>query len=294
MKAWNQRDHKHFYEDLLQLTETLRAHDASIEFGSSGVGEVTVQYVPNWMKGHKRLSSFYVRPPNRLQQSDVWQVKKMINRKDELRLFNSLDDVVEFIFSFYEDCHSQVVSLDPKSVSTPQLEEVALKKADKTRFEKSQLARQAATSLMLKILSDLTEYQSDRFGLKYLREMLSVLIWKYTEADGAKLGNRFWTQEALDFYESEKTLKGLVHEHTVPRKALMDHMLACPSWTEEALGSFLSRFCFATVVTKEEDKRLNEAKLVSSMPAGWGFESGDPFARYNAAKLSLVIEVPCD
>lgn len=98
------------------------------------------------------------------------------------------------------------------------------------------------------------------------RHALSNAVWWYTEADG-KLKIRFRSIGVL----SEPDAK-VHHEHVVPRKLLVDRMLADPDGIPEILAA-----CLACLVTVEEHRRL---AAVAADLEGW--------ERYRAAGVQVV------
>lgn len=92
----------------------------------------------------------------------------------------------------------------------------------------------------------------------HLREILSIAVWKYTECDG-KYATRFRSEAALF------TPSNLVHhEHVVPRKQLVDRMLANPELVrmilEEAIGC---------VVLRTEHRALAQVEKAHGSLSGW-------------------------
>ncbi|MCL2912277.1 hypothetical protein L2725_00525 [Shewanella corallii] len=98
---------------------------------------------------------------------------------------------------------------------------------------------------------------------------------------------------SLAVLESDK--KQLVKEHVVPLKVIVEKLIAlsadkAPS-LEEIAACIDENLIFATI-TKEEDKRLRDAKLNSRMPDGY-YQAGhslfnDKFARYRVANIQLT------
>jgi predicted GTPase len=84
------------------------------------------------------------------------------------------------------------------------------------------------------------------------RELLSVCIWKITEADG-KLKVRYWSEGAVGNQSSK-----LQHEHVHERKELIARLLS-----GEAVNSVVAD-AVACMVTKEE-----HAQLGVSSNLGW-------------------------
>lgn len=102
------------------------------------------------------------------------------------------------------------------------------------------------------------------------RELLSICIWKLTEADGGKYGTRFRSEAALTAPRSK-----LAHEHVYQRARMVRAMLAEPHRLEE-----LARRAIGCVVTREEHKRLNALGVARPDLDGW--------QRYEAAEIHVV------
>jgi len=88
--------------------------------------------------------------------------------------------------------------------------------------------------------------------LAHKKELLSVCIWKITEADG-KLKVRYWSEGAIDNQSSK-----LQHEHVHERKELIARLLS-----GEAVESVVTD-AVACIVTREEHSQLG----LSTSP-GW-------------------------
>lgn len=132
-------------------------------------------------------------------------------------------------------------------------------------------AQKRASALHLARLL-LREWQADGPGLQpHLRELLSILIWKWTEAHGKYRGCRFWTPRALE------APQGLCHEHVVPRKLLVEALVAAgPESAEEILETM----AVACVVTHAEHSQLPDVS--------WEELLANPWARYDAAGVEVV------
>lgn len=109
--------------------------------------------------------------------------------------------------------------------------------------------------------------------------------------DGIKYDIRYLPHSAdaaAVFAQYPKELgKRLTHEHTIPLSLLAEEVLSLESDDREAIREVFDVNCRAALVTKEEDRRLNSAKLRSSMPSNWSF-GGDILARYSAVKIELL------
>ena len=88
--------------------------------------------------------------------------------------------------------------------------------------------------------------------LSHKKELLSICIWKITEADG-KLKVRYWSEDALS--ASQKNLR---HEHVFERKELISRLLSGEN------VDVVVRNAIACLVTKDE-----HVVLSSSGKSGW-------------------------
>ena len=82
--------------------------------------------------------------------------------------------------------------------------------------------------------------------------------------------------------------KGFKVEHVIPidfvRKELSkrrDRLI------EKYVKNLIERRLCCAIITDEEDKALDRCHLKSRMPEGWDFETGNVFARYEVAGISL-------
>ena len=65
--------------------------------------------------------------------------------------------------------------------------------------------------------------------------------------------------------------KRLTHEHTIPLALLAEKVLSLESGDKEVVSGIFKNYCRAAIVTREEDRMLNSAKLRSAMPPKWCF-----------------------
>ncbi len=81
---------------------------------------------------------------------------------------------------------------------------------------------------------------------------------------------------------------GTYREHAVPRVLIRDGCLKM--FDEEAdveeVKELLLQYLWIVHITEEEAARLNAAHKMS-MPEGWAFGEGDPFARFKAVGIEL-------
>ncbi len=92
------------------------------------------------------------------------------------------------------------------------------------------------------------------------REMLSIAIWKWTEAVGvrpyAKYNIPLVSARVMDRNEPVK----VHHEHVWARKWMVDRLLAERPWSETGLREFLEEHGVACIVTVEEHGRLGAVR----------------------------------
>jgi hypothetical protein len=110
------------------------------------------------------------------------------------------------------------------------------------------------------------------------RELLSVCIWKITEAAPmSKYQTRFRSRATFAVPESE-----LAHDHVYQRKRLVDEMIAHP----EEVGRILLT-AVACVVTRMEHDRLIQVSREDPDLDGW--------ERYKKAEIDVVdLQAPQD
>lgn len=92
------------------------------------------------------------------------------------------------------------------------------------------------------------------------REMLSIAMWKWTEAVGvqpyAKYNIPLVSARVMDRNEPVK----VHHEHVWARKWMVDRLLAERPWSEMGLREFLEEHGVACIVTVEEHGRLGAVR----------------------------------
>lgn len=119
----------------------------------------------------------------------------------------------------------------------------------------------------IKLADHLLKIDQSEIENSHLRELLSVLIWKYTQSEG-KYTLRFRSEQAIQ----ETNPKNLVHEHVVERKKLVDLLMARRTSAQEIFKSAV-----ACVVTKDEHAKLNSLPIEID---GWD--------RYIAANIKVI------
>lgn len=126
-----------------------------------------------------------------------------------------------------------------------------------------------------KIISHLFKIEKE-IGHKYLKLLVSKLPWSVTEDnnEGKKTKydeQRYWSINAImkahqNIANDNKFHKNLRHEHSIPKKIIRNKIFDLEIKSEENIFEILDLFGHAAIVTVEEDKRLNEEGLRSSMP----------------------------
>ena len=121
--------------------------------------------------------------------------------------------------------------------------------------------------------------------------VVDQVFWVWSEWDGKHRGCKLWSAKAREVAEQvgKGPLRGiLIHEHLVPKKLIREKLLALPSPSAVEIRILLDAWCIGVVVTKEEDKRLNDCGLGSSMPRDW--DGKDVWARYTMAGIDVPRE----
>ena len=99
-----------------------------------------------------------------------------------------------------------------------------------------------------------------------------------------------WSDKALakqELKNSTKVVSGdYVEEHAVPVKFICQAILSLENPTVEEIQDILINFASPTIITKEEDGRLKDAKLNTKMPADW--DGKDHYARYTQVGINVV------
>jgi len=125
--------------------------------------------------------------------------------------------------------------------------------------------RLSSAKLLAETIAGLPAYEAHK------RELLSVCLWKVTEAEGpSKYAIRYRSRGALG--AAPEVLR---HEHVLQRRRLVDRMLAEPIRAGE-----IALEAIGCVVTKEEHDRLTAVSRARPDLDGW--------ARYRAAGVQIV------
>ena len=112
------------------------------------------------------------------------------------------------------------------------------------------------------------------------------------------VGQRYWTKEAMETYIANnkekkhyKIVDGLIHEHAVPRKIIKEKIIDILEKNNDSnydkcideIWSIICSLSKSVVVTKEEDKKLDNEKLRQNMPVDWNDKDWD--ARYKESDI---------
>ena len=149
----------------------------------------------------------------------------------------------------------------------------------------------------LKAMNDYAE-ESMRVNNLITREILGRCIWKYSEAFGKFKGCPFWSIEAYNFYIGQKSkstaliAKNLRHEHTYPQILLIKKMWKLNNPTKKIIRALFDQYAIATVVTKEENLKLNSSAVGLRSDT---ISEKNIWLRYNNDKITIkVMENPID
>ena len=149
----------------------------------------------------------------------------------------------------------------------------------------------------LKTMNDYAE-ESMRVNNLITREILGRCIWKYSEAFGKFKGCPFWSIEAYNFYIDQKSkstaliAKNLRHEHTYPQILLIKKMWKLNNPTKKIIRELFNQYAIATVVTKEENLKLNSSAVGLRSDT---ISEKNIWLRYNNHKITIkVMENPID
>ena len=82
----------------------------------------------------------------------------------------------------------------------------------------------------------------------HVRQLLHVLLWKVTEAEGGKYKTRFKSQRAIDCSDKSQ----LRHDHVVPRTKMIAALKKAPDKVDDILKSAIG-----CIVTTEEHALLS-------------------------------------
>ncbi len=113
-------------------------------------------------------------------------------------------------------------------------------------------------------------------SLPHRRELLSIALWKWTEASGIAPYAKFNLRYVSDGARNTAVISRINHEHVWPRKWIIDRLVAgSRTWEASDLRAFLDQYGVACVVTVGEHARLS------------GIRSEEGWERYAAAGVGV-------
>ena len=119
---------------------------------------------------------------------------------------------------------------------------------------------------------------------KIIREAI-FFIWE----TGVNKFTKFSKNRARSIRASKvKDIKNLRYDHPIPLKIIIEKLYSLEKINEASVLKVLDKYLKdgGILITKEEDKILNEKGLQSSMPNDW--DGIDTLARYKKAEIKLL------
>jgi len=119
-----------------------------------------------------------------------------------------------------------------------------------------------------------------------LRQLLSELLWKFSEANGKYGGCRYWSVSAIESRKKHGAIvtsypkvggDALRHEHLFPRAQLIERLFSLTDPTTESIRAELTRLNIGVVVTEREHRLLSDEGALN-----------DPWKRYRIAGVEWV------
>ncbi|QDS98398.1 hypothetical protein [Adhaeretor mobilis] len=139
--------------------------------------------------------------------------------------------------------------------------------------------RYRSKKVICKDVAEIMASQSLHYGTKHV--VLAQTVWAWSEFHGKYEGCPFWSEKAL---ASDRIATEFIHEHAVPKSVIIKMLFDLKNPTPEKVEDILSSFCVGVVVTREEDRTLNQNGLRLKMPEDW--DGDDRWARYQ--KVGIV------
>lgn len=131
------------------------------------------------------------------------------------------------------------------------------------------------------------------YGTKYA--VLFEILWIWTEFDGKYLGNPYWSETALKTYFDRKNVtdftygKFLRHDHAVPRKIILDHLLDTKEINEEYIRNVFEKALVGVILTKSEDADILKDKMPPPVDTKSikDYSDTDKWARYKDLGIKI-------
>ena len=152
--------------------------------------------------------------------------------------------------------------------------------------------------------------ENDNVSDHFFNLTIDQLLWRATTIikDDEKLvnikyvGQRYWSKNAIKHYcqlnpLEEKGLKACVnlrHEHAVPRKIIKEKIINILNKQNNSnknskikeVYKIINKYSKSVVVTKDEEKKLNEKGLKQKMPKDWDEKKW--YARYEKSGINII------
>lgn len=135
---------------------------------------------------------------------------------------------------------------------------------------------------------------------KAKRDIIEAVARDWTKIYGKYKGCRFWSKEAIELYkkmveenngrsitETELSSK-FVHEHVVPIRELIRFFDVRQDLTADYIREHMIDKLIGAIVTKKENKKLEEAGLKDKMPGDfWLDDEQNPWWRYISVNIDI-------
>ena len=118
---------------------------------------------------------------------------------------------------------------------------------------------------------------------KSFRYLIDMIEWHFYCSDGKYCRISKEAQKLEDSQGGKLFYGQCIFEHTVPMKTICDILLEQSTSPEDCL-KLLRKWLLVTVITKEEDGKLNQGYR-TSMPDDW--DGIDPWARYRKVGIEV-------
>jgi len=124
------------------------------------------------------------------------------------------------------------------------------------------------------------------WGTKY--DVINGILWAWNGDHGKYDGCEYWSKKALESKNDPKVKR--IHEHIVPRKALIGILERLADPTPDKVRQVLNCLCVAAVIANEEHSRL-DLSFRDRMPNDFvesPLSASDPWLRYKRCGIDVV------
>lgn len=105
------------------------------------------------------------------------------------------------------------------------------------------------------------EIDDHRNSRALIKDLIDRVLWAHSEVLGKYSKKQIWSAEALSAYK-QSLLDDICLEHPYERAKMKNELVSNDHFrgpgAVEAVSSFLQRFCFGVVITRDEHKELNK------------------------------------